>query len=74
MAHLRKLLKWLSVGAGLREKEAAHRELQRELTMLSTQGRQIIASESGHGIQSDQPELLVESVEELIQRVRDERE
>ncbi len=49
----------------------ARSQLQRELTLLSTNGKQIIASESGHHIYVDQPELLIESVEELVQLVRD---
>ena len=49
-------------------------ELQRELTSLSTQGKQVIAAESGHAIQFDQPELLIESIEELVQVVRSEHD
>ena len=49
----------------------ARNQLQQELTQLSTNGRQIIASESGHHIYADQPELLIESVEELVQLVRE---
>ncbi len=49
-------------------------QLQRELTLLSTRGKQMIADESGHAIHFDQPELLIESIEELVQAVRGEHE
>ncbi len=47
-------------------------ELQRELAQLSTQGRQIVATESGHGIHRDQPHLVLDALRELIERVRGE--
>ena len=53
------------------EETDARNLLQRELTLLSINGEQIIASESGHHIYADQPDLLVESVEELVLLVRD---
>ena len=49
----------------------ARNQLQQELTLLSTNGKQIIASESGHHIYADQPGLLIESVEELVLLVRE---
>ncbi len=55
----------------LQETRIGWNELQLELVALSTQGRQIIASESGHGIHADQPDLLIDSVNELIQLVRE---
>ncbi len=57
----------------LREKRRVWNELQLELTELSARGKQIIATESGHGIHSDQPELLIASVNELVQLVRDQQ-
>jgi pimeloyl-ACP methyl ester carboxylesterase len=45
-------------------------ELQRELAALSTNGRQIIATESGHHIYADQPQLVLDSVRELVGIVR----
>ncbi len=57
----------------LREEQRVSNELQLELTELSTRGKQIIATESGHGIHSDQPELLIASVNELVQLVRDQQ-
>jgi pimeloyl-ACP methyl ester carboxylesterase len=47
-------------------------ELQRELAALSTRGRQIVATQSGHGIQTDQPELVMASLMELVELVRTE--
>ena len=47
-------------------------DLQIELASLSARGKQIIAAESGHAIQFDQPELLIESIAELVQVVRGE--
>jgi pimeloyl-ACP methyl ester carboxylesterase len=57
----------------IREKQKAWEEMQLELVGLSTKGKQIIAAESGHGIQYDQPELLIASVYELVQLVRDQQ-
>jgi pimeloyl-ACP methyl ester carboxylesterase len=56
--------------ASQREREAQN-QLQQELTLLSTNGKQIIASKSGHHIYADQPELLIESIEELVRLVRE---
>lgn len=57
----------------VQRKREVERELQRELTSLSTRGRQVTATESGHAIPSDQPELLIESAKELVQLVRELR-
>jgi len=57
--------------AYLRRKREVDLELQRELAALSTRGRQIVATRSGHGIQSDQPELVIESLRELVRQVRE---
>ena len=51
----------------------ARNQLQQELLQLSTNGKQIIASESGHHIYADQPELLIESVEDLVLLVREKK-
>ena len=55
----------------LQETRIRWNEMQLELAALSTQGRQIIATESGHGIHADQPDLLIDSVNELVQSVRE---
>jgi pimeloyl-ACP methyl ester carboxylesterase len=49
----------------------ARNQLQQELTLLSTNGKQIIASDSGHNIYAEQPDLLVKSIEELVLLVRE---
>lgn len=54
----------------IRQSEEIHEELQRELASLSTRGRLIVATESGHGIHADQPELVIESLRELVEVVR----
>ena len=48
------------------------RDMQSGLTQLSSNSMQIIASHSGHFIQSDEPELIVTAIREVINRVRDE--
>jgi pimeloyl-ACP methyl ester carboxylesterase len=44
--------------------------LQRELTNISTRGTFILAEKSGHFIQLDQPELVVESVHQVVEMAR----
>ena len=44
----------------IEEMEQIWRQMQRELTQLSSQSRHIIASKSGHLINEDEPELIVE--------------
>jgi pimeloyl-ACP methyl ester carboxylesterase len=61
------------VSDGSQEETDAWNQLQRELTQLSTNGKQVIASESGHHIYADQPDLVVESIEELVLLVRESR-
>ena len=40
--------------------------MQKELTGLSSQGKQVIAQKSGHYIQLDEPELVIAAIHELI--------
>jgi pimeloyl-ACP methyl ester carboxylesterase len=42
-------------------------ELQRELVQLSTRGTHIIAEHSGHFIQSDEPELVVTAIRQIVE-------
>ncbi len=42
---------------------------QKQLLNLSSQSSQIIAEESGHGIQDDQPELIIDTIESLLKEV-----
>ena len=46
--------------------EAIWTRLQKSLVKLTTQGEHIIASESGHNVHIDQPELIASSIERLI--------
>lgn len=51
--------------AAFNERERAHQEFQAELVRLVPGSRQIIADKSGHFIQQDQPDLVLESIFEL---------
>jgi len=48
----------------------ATREMQLELVSLSTQGKQVIAEESGHYIQLDQPDLVIDAIRTIVEQVR----
>jgi pimeloyl-ACP methyl ester carboxylesterase len=48
-------------------------ELQDELARLSPHGSHLIAEQSGHFIQLDQPELVVDAIRTVVERVRLER-
>jgi pimeloyl-ACP methyl ester carboxylesterase len=41
-------------------------KMQKELAGLSSQGKQVIAQKSGHYIQLDQPNLVIDSIRELL--------
>ncbi len=45
-------------------------ELQAELVVQSPQGKQVIAEKSGHYIQVDQPELVIDAVREVVDAAR----
>lgn len=47
--------------------DASWHEMQRELVGLSSNGKQIVAQSSGHYIQLDEPNLVIEAVRELIE-------
>ena len=59
----------LSVEAA-RERRAVWDALQQELAALSTQSERRIAEKSGHLIHLEQPALVIESVTELVTRIR----
>jgi pimeloyl-ACP methyl ester carboxylesterase len=40
--------------------------LQRELVGLSPQGRQVVLANSGHGVQFDAPEVIVDAIREVL--------
>jgi pimeloyl-ACP methyl ester carboxylesterase len=48
----------------------ANQVMQQELAGLSTQGKEVIATESGHMIQSDQPELVIDAIREIVTQLR----
>ncbi len=52
--------------AEAREDFALRHRLQGEMLALSTQSRQVMAKRSGHQIQKDQPELVIEVIGELV--------
>jgi len=47
-----------------------HDEFQEKLAGLSTQGKLIIAAESGHIIPVDQPDVVIDAVREMVEQVR----
>jgi pimeloyl-ACP methyl ester carboxylesterase len=55
----------------IEEMEQIWRQMQRELTQLSSQSRHIIASKSGHLINEDEPELIVEVIRQMVMQVRE---
>ena len=48
----------------------ANQEMQKELASLSTQGQQVIATESGHMIHYNQPDLVIDAIRTLVEQVR----
>ena len=56
-----------SLGQQVRDEyEAAWQKLQVEITALSTRGKRIVAERSGHDIIFDQPEIVIESILEMV--------
>ena len=45
-------------------------QLQRELAQLVPGGRLLIATQSGHDIQHEQPELVLDAIRDVVQAVR----
>ena len=45
---------------------AKHRQIAR----LSSQGRHMVATRSGHWIQFDQPDVVVDAIREMVARAR----
>ena len=56
----------------LAQMEQVSQELQQELVSLSIQGVQVIAEKSGHYIQWDQPDLVIDAIREIVAQVRNE--
>lgn len=47
-----------------------HRELQASLVQLTPKGKQVIAERSGHFIQENQPELIIEAIRSVLSEYR----
>jgi pimeloyl-ACP methyl ester carboxylesterase len=50
--------------------KALVQEMQAELSALSSNGRQMMARESGHYIQVDQPDLVVDAIRQVVDQAR----
>jgi pimeloyl-ACP methyl ester carboxylesterase len=50
--------------------ERLWRQLQRELAQLVPGGRLVVATESGHNIQDEQPELVLDAIRDVVLAVR----
>jgi hypothetical protein len=44
--------------------------LQTELAALSSEGELVLAETSGHYIQLDQPELVIDAIQQVLEAVR----
>jgi pimeloyl-ACP methyl ester carboxylesterase len=54
----------------LDQMEQVSQEMQRELAGLSSQGEQVIAEQSTHYIQWDQPKLVIEAIREMVEQAQ----
>jgi pimeloyl-ACP methyl ester carboxylesterase len=50
--------------------DAVGQRLQADLAKLSTNGKLIVASNAGHNIQSDEPQLVIDAIVEVVRQVR----
>jgi pimeloyl-ACP methyl ester carboxylesterase len=50
--------------------DKAWKELQRDLVTQSTQGKQIIAKNSGHAIPWHQPDIIIQAVREMVEKTK----
>ena len=53
-----------------KQAERVWQELQAELTQLSSNSQLIVAEKSGHGIQIDQPGLVVDAIHQMVETIR----
>jgi hypothetical protein len=53
---------------GTAEEEAAWQASQATQAAYSTRGRLVVAEQSGHAIQFDQPELVVSTIREVVRQ------
>ena len=66
-----------ATGEFAKTEEAVERvwlECQAKLLQLSTNAEQVLATKSGHYIQDDQPELVISSIVQMLERLRREHE
>jgi pimeloyl-ACP methyl ester carboxylesterase len=56
--------------AVIKQTEQVWQQLQIELTMLSPQGKQVVALQSGHYIQLEQPQLVIDAIEQVVADAR----
>ena len=54
-----------------RQAERIWQELQMELTHLSSNSNVLVAEKSGHAIQIDQPDLVIEVIRQILVKARD---
>ena len=66
----RKLAIPVVVVTGARNADATWRQLQRDQVALSEHGCQIIAEQSGHLVQIDQPQIVVDAVRAVVDSAR----
>ena len=52
------------------QKEQAEQQMQVELAAQSSRGKRIVAEKSGHLIQIDQPELVVDAIRQVVEAAR----
>lgn len=49
--------------------EEAHKQDQVAMALLSRNGKQLIATHSGHHIQLDEPELVIQTIRGLVSSI-----
>ncbi|HEX2158676.1 MAG TPA: alpha/beta hydrolase, partial [Actinomycetes bacterium] len=54
----------------IEQDERLWRQLQRELAQLVDGGRLVVATQSGHNIQDEQPELVLDAIRDVVRAVR----
>ena len=53
--------------------EKERRELQADLALLSRKGKLTFAEHAGHNLHLEDPELVVRSIQEMVEQVREDR-
>jgi len=57
-------------GPGGPAREDEHRKGQASMAAMSRRGKHVIGSRSGHRVQIEQPELVIQTLEEVITAAR----